>query len=73
MKGYGSMDNFKPAFPSLITLATIGMFGAAMTGSLFSADAWNSITFTAGEVKNPKRNLWHQEAPFCFDGHFTLP
>ena len=57
MKGYGSMDNFKPAFPSLITLATIGMFGAAMTGSLFSADAWNSITFTAGEVKNPKRNL----------------
>jgi APA family basic amino acid/polyamine antiporter len=26
-------------------------------GSLFSADAWNNITFTAGEVKNPKRNL----------------
>jgi APA family basic amino acid/polyamine antiporter len=26
-------------------------------GSLFSADAWNNITFTAGEVKNPKRNI----------------
>jgi basic amino acid/polyamine antiporter, APA family len=26
-------------------------------GSLFSADAWNDVTFTAGEVKNPKRNL----------------
>jgi APA family basic amino acid/polyamine antiporter len=26
-------------------------------GSLFSADAWNNITFTAGEVKNPRRNL----------------
>jgi APA family basic amino acid/polyamine antiporter len=28
-----------------------------MVGSLFSADAWNNVTFTAGEVKNPKRNL----------------
>ena len=26
-------------------------------GSLFSADAWNNITFTAGEVKNPRRNI----------------
>lgn len=31
--------------------------GVAMVGSLFSSDAWNNITFTAGEVKNPKRNL----------------
>ncbi len=29
----------------------------AQTNSLFSADAWNNITFTAGEVKNPKRNI----------------
>ena len=29
----------------------------AQTGSLFSADAWNNITFTAGEVKNPRRNI----------------
>jgi len=29
----------------------------AQVGSLFSADAWNNITFTAGEVKNPKRTL----------------
>jgi len=28
-----------------------------MVGSLFSADAWNNVTFTAGEVKNPRRNL----------------
>jgi APA family basic amino acid/polyamine antiporter len=26
-------------------------------GSLFSSDAWNNVTFTAGEIKNPKRNL----------------
>jgi APA family basic amino acid/polyamine antiporter len=29
----------------------------AQTGSLFSADSWHNVTFTAGEVKNPRRNL----------------
>jgi APA family basic amino acid/polyamine antiporter len=53
----GDSSHFSPAFPDVITLTTIGVFGAAMTGSLFSADAWNNITFTAGEVKNPQRNL----------------
>jgi amino acid transporter len=38
-------------------LVTIMVAGGAMVGSLFSADAWNNITFTAGEIKNPKRNL----------------
>lgn len=55
--GFGNSANFKPTFPDIITLTTIGVFGAAMTGSLFSADAWNNITFTAGEVKNPQKNL----------------
>ncbi len=31
--------------------------GSAMVGPLFSSDAWNNVTFTAGEVRNPKRNL----------------
>lgn len=31
--------------------------GAAQVGSLFSADAWNNIGFTAAEVKNPKRDV----------------
>ncbi len=35
----------------------IAALGTAMVGSLFSADAWNNITFTAGEVKNPKKNI----------------
>jgi APA family basic amino acid/polyamine antiporter len=37
-----------------------GLFVAicvAQTGSLFSADAWNNITFTAGEVKEPRKNI----------------
>ena len=33
------------------------VMGGAMVGSLFSADAWNNVTFTAGEVHNPHRNL----------------
>lgn len=32
-------------------------FGAAMVGSLFSADAWNNVTFAAAEVNRPQRNL----------------
>ena len=44
-----------------LTAATaFGLFVAicvAQTNSLFSADAWNNITFTAGEVKNPRRNI----------------
>ncbi len=33
------------------------VLAVVQVGSLFSADAWNNITFTAGEVKNPRRNL----------------
>ena len=35
----------------------IRLVGVAMVGALFSSDAWNNVTFTAGEVRNPKRNL----------------
>jgi APA family basic amino acid/polyamine antiporter len=37
--------------------AMVIVFGVAQVGSLFSADAWNNITFTAGEVKNPRRDV----------------
>jgi APA family basic amino acid/polyamine antiporter len=39
------------------TISTISLVAVAMVGALFSADAWNNITFTAAEVKNPSRNL----------------
>lgn len=38
-------------------LGFIVVICVAQVGSLFSSDAWNNITFTAGEVKNPKRNI----------------
>ena len=45
---------------SIDSLSGLGLWaalGVAMVGSLFSSDAWNNITFTAGEVVNPKRNI----------------
>ena len=44
----------------LMATAAFGLFVGvcvAQTNSLFSADAWHNVTFTAGEVKDPKRNL----------------
>ena len=38
-------------------VALLGAIAAAMTGSLFSSDAWNNVTFIAGEIKNPQRNI----------------
>ncbi|MBA4145845.1 MAG: amino acid transporter [Azospira oryzae] len=38
-------------------VAVIGAIASALAGSLFSSDAWNNVTFIAGEVKNPQRNL----------------
>jgi len=38
-------------------VGTLTILAVAQVGSLFSADAWNNVTFTAGEVRNPQRNL----------------
>lgn len=35
----------------------IGAISAAMVGSIFSSDSWNNVTFIAGEIKNPQRNI----------------
>src|SRR6185437_12760940 len=41
----------------VVWVSTLTILAVAQVGSLFSADAWNNVTFTAGEVINPKRNL----------------
>jgi APA family basic amino acid/polyamine antiporter len=38
-------------------LALVMLLGRAMTGPLFAQSAWNNVTFTAGEVRDPGRNL----------------
>ena len=42
---------------SLNSLTIVGPLCAAMVGALFSSDAWNNVTFIAGEIKRPERNI----------------
>ncbi len=42
---------------SITGVALVGAIAASMSGSIFSSDAWNNVTFIAGEIKNPKRNI----------------
>ncbi|WP_276480971.1 APC family permease [Paraflavitalea pollutisoli] len=42
---------------SISGTALIGAIAAAMVGSIFSSDSWNNVTFIAGEIKNPKKNI----------------
>jgi APA family basic amino acid/polyamine antiporter len=41
----------------MVLVNVVVILAVVQVGSLFSADAWNNITFTAGEVKNPRRNI----------------
>lgn len=50
LNGDGSMEAYT-------TIAAVGAIAAAMVGSIFSSDAWNNVTFIAGEIKNPQRNI----------------
>ena len=41
----------------LLGAAAVGAIASSMVGSIFSSDAWNNVTFIAGEIKNPQRNI----------------
>ncbi len=41
----------------LLGAAAVGAIASSMVGSIFSSDAWNNVTFIAGEIKNPKKNI----------------
>ncbi len=56
--GWSSLHPVQVGVGGPIVLANLVVILAVVqVGSLFSADSWNNITFTAGEVKNPRRNL----------------
>ena len=56
--GWGSLHPVQVGVGGPLALVNVVVILAvAQVGSLFSSDAWNNITFTAGEVKNPKRNI----------------
>ena len=49
--------NTNGSFVEYTTAAAFGAIAASMVGSIFSSDSWNSVTFIAGEMKNPKRDV----------------
>ena len=52
-----SQLGFEPGASGLLVLALIMLLGRAMVGPLFAQSAWNNVTFTGGEVRDPGRNL----------------
>jgi len=47
----------KTGWQPIAGAAFLGAIAASMVGSIFSSDAWNNVTFIAGEIKNPKKNI----------------
>jgi len=53
----GTAFNWQEFVLPLTGAAAAGAIAASMVGSIFSSDAWNNVTFIAGEIKNPRRNI----------------
>jgi APA family basic amino acid/polyamine antiporter len=53
----GSTANFSPLFSPGLELGFIGLFGLALVDALWAYDGWNDVNLTAGEIKDPKRNV----------------
>lgn len=52
-----TLVGFETSTHGLLLLALVMLLGRAMVGPLFAQSAWNNVTFTAGEVREPGRNL----------------
>lgn len=55
--GVGSVDNLKTTEPLLLNVGLLGAIGLCMTKALWAFDGWVNLSFVAGEVKNPQRNI----------------
>ncbi len=51
------IKNGDSIFVPLSGFALLGVLGSTIINSLFSSDAWNNVTFIAGEIKDPKKNI----------------
>jgi len=54
LPGYDGVHNY---WTHVTGFSVFGAIAAAMVGAILTSDAWYGITFIAGEVKNPKRNV----------------
>ncbi len=55
--GHGSTEHFFPLWGSPHNGSLLASFGVAMIATLWAYEGWNNISFVAGEVTNPKRNV----------------
>ncbi|MVZ67273.1 amino acid permease [Sphingobacterium sp. DK4209] len=56
--GWDAFQNLKgEGWTGISGTALLGAIAAAMVGSIFSSVAWENVTFVAGEMKDPKRNV----------------
>ena len=53
----GANNGTSGSWTSVLGIVGLGFVSASMVGSLFSSDAWNSVTFIAGEIRRPERNI----------------
>ncbi len=56
-KGHGAVKNFVEPGPGPFNLPLLGAFGVGLVASLWAYKGWEAATYSAGEVKNPKKNL----------------
>lgn len=56
-KGHGNVRNFVEPGPGPFNFPLLGAFGVGLVASLWAYKGWESATYSAGEVKNPRRNL----------------
>jgi len=56
-KGHGHAANFVEPGPGPFNLPLLGAFGVGLVASLWAYKGWEAATYSAGEVKNPRRNL----------------
>ena len=57
VSGKGSSQNFLPWWPNQWAKGMVSSFGLAMISALWAYDGWIDVTLTAGEFKNPERNV----------------
>jgi len=55
--GRGDWSHYSESIPRRSDLGLIGAIVAAMSGAFWGYDGWNNVTFIAGEIKEPQRNL----------------
>lgn len=54
---YTKDDAGNVSVSALTSIGLMSAIGVALVGSLFSSDAWNNVTFIAGDIENPKKNI----------------